>query len=354
MKYITLVLAVVLFSCNNSDKEEKKSQSHVKESKSTARNVDSRKIKKAVKKNESGKNSIPVKNVNPLDNVVKPVARKSITKLLSSGNGKKQKLRYRFAKTFNANMKILMKMGMGIVIDGKPLPKNTIPSMEMVMNFKTIDVRKDGTLIYDFNTTKAYAAATTGISPAQVEMTNKGLNAMVGFSGTVEVDSRGLTKKVDYRLPPNLPPHMKKSMQNIRQQIENMGVAFPEEAIGVNGTWEVVSQIISEGLVIENKATYKLVSLKGDTGSLEVTISQSAPAQKYPSTSLPPGIEMYLKDWKSTGGGKVEFELTKPTVKSSAKMNMSMKNEVTQKATGAKQNMDMTINIELSFAPEKN
>jgi hypothetical protein len=168
-----------------------------------------------------------------------------------------------------------------------------------------------------------------------------------GLSGTATISSRGLSKGLEFKSPAGGNPQARQLMDQMKGFVAQLIAPFPEEAVGPGARWEAKIPIKSQGITIEQTATYELVSLEGERLTTKSTVVQHAANQKIESPAMP-GMKMDLSKMVGNGSGERTFDLAhllpvagteKAHSESSMAMNMG----------GQKQPMTMKMDINFQF-----
>jgi hypothetical protein len=126
-----------------------------------------------------------------------------------------------------------------------------------------------------------------------------------------------------------------------------LAAPLPEEAVGPGAKWEVKMPIKTQGMTIDQTATYEVVSLEGENLTTKSTIVQQAANQKIQNPAMP-GIKLDLSKMTGKGSSERTFDLAKllPTagtgkVHTDTAMSMNM--------GGQKQAMTMKMDMDVQF-----
>jgi len=87
-----------------------------------------------------------------------------------------------------------------------------------------------------------------------------------------------------------------------------MTLPLPAEAIGPGAKWEVKMPLESQGMKINQAATYELVSIEGERVTIKSTTVQSAASQKIQNPAMP-GLKLDLTKMTGQGTGETTLDL---------------------------------------------
>ncbi|WP_198104591.1 DUF6263 family protein, partial [Clostridioides difficile] len=77
--------------------------------------------------------------------------------------------------------------------------------------------------------------------------------------------------------PQGASPQTEQMLEQIRQQTRDIAAPFPEEEVGKGAKWERTTKAENAGQKAQQKETYTLVDLTGDTGKIEFVVVQNTP-----------------------------------------------------------------------------
>jgi hypothetical protein len=117
-------------------------------------------------------------------------------------------------------------------------------------------------------------------------------------------------------------------MVQMKEAFAHVTLPLPEEAIGPGAKWEVKMPLESQGMKINQVATYELVSVEGDLLTVKSTVTQNASNQKVQSPVMP-ALKLDLKKMAGTGNAEVKVDLaqlmvSQGTIDSHTELSMEM------------------------------
>lgn len=267
----------------------------------------------------------------------KPGPNAPTVKVLSTGKGKKQKLRYQLTKGLKQTLVTDMTMDMQMKTPQMPLDMK-MPTMRMIMKLEVSDKLGADEARYKFELTDVDAMKRAGVQEFMVEAMKTELAKAKGMSGTAIVDTRGFNRDATVDFPAGVDANTRQIMQSSMQGVEQMSTPLPAEAVGVGARWEVRQKVDQNGMTIDQVSVFELVELKGDRGTMKVTVKQSAPRQKVAG-----GMGGELLKLESKGTGTIEFDLGKLVPRSSMTLDSDYQMEVQGQKVDA--HMDMSVEI---------
>ena len=274
-----------------------------------------------------------------------PVAVPEQVKLLSNGEMPRRELRYKYkgAKESDMVMELGMtvQMGMGSASPGNPI---VLPTTRITIHMIPKAVSDAGELTYDFEIKGIEVAGDSKAAPPVIAAMKTAMEKIQGTRGSGVVTSTGESKSVSVNLAPDGAPQVRELMERMKQQLGEVAVRLPVDAVGKGAQWERTSGFIANGLMVEQIAKYTLVSLDGDAMKLSIAITQKAQQQEIKASGLPKGAKVYLETFQATGEGEATRDLTKLVGKSTSHVSSKANSRVSQ---GGKDG-PMTMNVEMS------
>jgi hypothetical protein len=211
------------------------------------------------------------------------------------------------------------------------------------------DPTQDCELKYAFTIVSMNLLADSTVPPAVQSKLQTELEKSAGLSGWAIVTSRGLTKQAEFNAPPNASGEVRQMLQSLQQGVRQLATPLPQEAVGVGASWETVSSMTTDQVRLTQTTTYKLTSLAGDKGGIDLTMSQAAPSQAMHPAGVPPEVKVVLESLASTGTGSMKFDLAHLVPSSDAGLETKLVARVT--AQGQDQRMGTRIRMKIGVRP---
>lgn len=226
----------------------------------------------------------------------------SPVKLLSAGAEPRTVLRLQPQPNARQTMTTTLKMEMDMGL-GQPMK---MPAIIMPMEVTVKSVSSEGDITYEIVMGEVGLAEDPDALPQVAEAMKASLGGVKGITVTATMSNRGFSKDSDLTVPSDADPQMRQTLDQLQETWSNIAAQLPEEAVGVGARWEVRQPLQSQGMKINQTATYELVSLDGDRLSTAVTMTQSASNQKIQNPAMP---QMKLDVTKLTGSGRGNLTL---------------------------------------------
>jgi hypothetical protein len=232
-------------------------------------------------------------------------------------------------------------------VDMGMAPPMKVPEITMTMNLAVKNVSSSGDISYEMTMTDASLADDPAAMPMMVEPMKKALAGLKGLTGKGTVSSRGVSGSVELSIPPGADAQSRQFMDQMKDSFGELGVAFPEEAVGVGGKWEVRQTLERQGMKVDQTNSYELKSINGDQITVSATLLQHAANQKIENPSMP-GFKMDLELMEGKGSGQSTLGLTKPLPQQGT-ASMHTETSMSLDMGGQKQAMKMKADTDVRF-----
>lgn len=240
-----------------------------------------------------------------------------------------------------------MKMAMNVSFAGHQRPPVNIPPMTTTMTVEVKDISTNGDIHYSLSYDDLSLAADTNTPPAVVAAMKTALGSIKGMTSTGVMTSQGLVKSMHANLPAGMPRQLSQVLGQMKESFSSACVPLPDEPIGPGAKWKHTVKIKSQGITMEQTATYELVSIDGDSIKLNSTLSLSAPHQEVHNPAMP-GLKLEVSRLTGAGTGKTTVNLARIMPQSASmteNTDMAMSVNMGQK----KQDMAMKMNVQISM-----
>lgn len=233
------------------------------------------------------------------------------TKLVDAGKDPRKAFRLHLKAGDKQAMIITLKMNMSMATPaaGGAAQSNAVPSIPAIslpVDLAVQDVPANGDITYEMTFEEPGIADEPGTAPATAQAMKALLSGIKGVSATGVVSDRGVTKKVDIKLPSNANPQVRQTVEQITESVSDMGPQLPEEPVGMGAKWEVKSTVKVSGVPLEKTTDFQLISIDGD--HLGTTFTQLATNQKTQNT---PGGGTQMGGIQITNSGSIASDLSK-------------------------------------------
>lgn len=244
------------------------------------------------------------------------------------------------------DMELRMKIGMQMGTNAMP-PIDTPPIV--MTSTVELDAIEGDQLFVSNDVDSVRVLERPGSPAAMLDAMKEAMTGMENFSADTVVSRRGVLLEGTVDVPQDLPAQMQ---QTLDQMIDNLGriqVPFPEEPIGLGATWTASSTMDQSGMELRQVVTYELVARDGNVLDLELALKQALASTEFDPPGLPPGAQVDIGRFESTGNGKLKLDLTRLTpISGETRLDMDLEMDVA--VMGDKQAMKMSMGLDMKVS----
>lgn len=272
-----------------------------------------------------------------------------LVQLLSPGAEPRSELRFSPGVGPQGTLSMSMDMNLTMLMAGMEIPVQ-MPQMTFDMGVDVTEVQPNGDIIYAATVDSVTVAESELLPGAAIDELRSGLSALVGSVSTVRINDRGSTLSSEFTGAADAPPELQEQINTLNKQASNLSVPLPSEAVGVGGSWEVLSIASTNGVRVAQRTVVTLMAHDGGTAVFATTIEQVPADGTLQLPDLPPGAEVEVKRFDSSGTGTATNELDSlvPVV-SSTELTLGMQMIVSTPEAPPQDfgmNMDMVVRTE--------
>jgi hypothetical protein len=271
-------------------------------------------------------------------------------KLLDPGAEPHKALRLHVKAGDKQTVIISVKVNMSMDMPGAPGAGNAapnIPALSLPADVSVQSVAANGDITYQMVFEEPGVAEETNTIPQVAQAMKTALAGFKGLTTTAVISDRGVSKKVDIKMPPDANPQVRQTVDQMKENMMSMGSLFPEEPIGTGAKWQVKMPVKSSGMTVEQTTDYQLASIDGDHLSTTFTQTQSAANQKMQNPSMG-ATQMNVLQMTNSMTGNIASDLSKlMPLQATMDGHTEMNAEIT--AAGKKQPMSMKIGMNLTM-----
>ena len=230
----------------------------------------------------------------------------SQVKLLSAGAEPRKALRLHPKPGDKQTLTMTIKVGVAMKMGATENPPASMPPITMTLETTVKDVAGD--ITYDMVLKNAAVRDDPSAQPQMAAAMKAVVGNMKEISATVTISDRGVKKDTQMNVPAGTDPQAAQVIDQVKQSFASISSPLPEEEIGPGARWEARTPLKSEGMNIDQTATYELVSLEGDVMTARSTVTQRAANQKIQSPAMP-GMKIDLIQMTGQGSGTLTQDL---------------------------------------------
>jgi hypothetical protein len=267
--------------------------------------------------------------------------------LLEAGPEPRKVLRLHPSPGDKQTLVLTVKMVMETKLGAVETPATKVPPIKMTMDATVKEVSDTGDITCELVMGDISVSDEPGGTPGVAEAMKAVFAGAKGLSGTGTISSRGISKGFEFKSPAGSNPQARQLMDQMKGFVTQLIAPFPEEAIGPGARWEAKIPINSQGMTMDQTATYEAVSLEGERLTTKSALVQHAANQKIENPAMP-GMKMDLTKMVGNGSGERTFDLghllpVAGTEKAHSETSMTMN------MGGQKQAMTMKMDLNLKF-----
>ncbi len=264
-------------------------------------------------------------------------------KLLEPGAEPRKELRLHPKPGDKQAFTMTLKMAMAMKAGEMPEQMVKMPPIKLTMDVTVKNVSTQGDITYELVMGEATVSDEAGVMPQVAEAMKSAFAGLKGKSGKGTISNRGLSKGLEFKAPPGADPQLGQMMDEMKQSFADLTVPLPEEAVGPGARWEVKMPLKSQGMTIDETATYKLVSLEGERVTTRSAVSQTAGNQKIQSPAMP-GLKVDLTKMTGNGTADVTSDLGQ-LLPLTGTADLHTERAMGMNAGGQKQSMTMKMDV---------
>lgn len=231
---------------------------------------------------------------------VEPGAPAADVRLVSEGEGARRELRYSPRIGALTSVEVGASERVSVTAGGLVMPEMVEPTRVTVVTMRADDVA-GGSIEALVRIDEATIEETDGATPRLVDLRERTQVMMKGLTSVTRLSVRGLGSGVDFGETPIRAPEGRSARTTLERDLSMLVVAFPEEAIGVGGVWEVRRAIVYSDVDVLETRRLTLEAIDGDELTIGVEIEWSTP-----------GAEPGEARVTGTGDGRLVVGLSSP------------------------------------------
>jgi hypothetical protein len=231
-------------------------------------------------------------------------------KLLSDGSEPRKVLRLHPVAGDKQSLAMSTKTAMTMMMGDTPTPAMKMPVMQLNLDVTVKNVAANGDITYEMLMGDATVASDPEVLPQVAEAMKASVARFHGLSGTGTLSDRGINLGTEIKIPADADAQARQTLDQLKESLSSTAAPLPEEAVGPGAQWEVKSKLKSQGMTIDQTATYEVVSIEEGRITLKCTLAQNAANQKIQSPAMP-GLKVDLNKMTGTGTGSTAVDLGK-------------------------------------------
>lgn len=262
-------------------------------------------------------------------------------RVLDAGDTPRKPLRLRLTAGSTASTELQTEIKLTQNAGGR---SRTIASPPIVITITTrvTEVTPDGDATISFTYDEARAKQPGTFPRDQLEQAQEQLDAIEGISGTLSITPTGIATSGTFDIPSDVNATTRQLLEQFEDQITQISVPLPEEAIGKGARWEATQDLELAGATLRQTARYTLKKRTNDRITLEVSVKQRADDQTIDSAQ---GSVDLIRS-RGSGKGASVIDLARPIPRSAVLLV-----EVKQRLRSGGQTINQTVKTEVELRP---
>jgi hypothetical protein len=268
--------------------------------------------------------------------------------LINAGSGDSKALRISADAGHEENNRMSMDIKMSMSMGPMGKMDMPLPTMIIDMNTKVLSVADNGDLTSTVEVMAIDVGEATGMMAGMEGELKDTLQEMVGLKGEVVTSATGFVLSGGFEAPPNASNEVMDQLKSMNDSLGNSSVPVPSEPIAPGAVWETLMRDQSNGMDIVQHGRAELTGWEGGDALIEMTLTQMLADMSPDLPDMPPGAEVEIKRFESSGSGSVRMRtgFVNP-VDATSTVHLEMQMNV--KAEGQEMDMDMTTDLTANF-----
>jgi hypothetical protein len=240
-------------------------------------------------------------------------SREAVVTLKSAGAAPRSPLRLTLASGSTAATTLQLTESLDQSVGGRPTNSVSVPPIRFGLHTNVGSVSGNGSAPIDYtysDVTVVDDGSVTAAQRTQLETALAPLTSLTG-SGTLTARNQILDSKVTGTEA--LDPSLAQITDQFSDQVGEVAVPFPREAVGVGARWRGESSLRVSGISTEQTYDYTLRSRDGNVVVFDFAYTQTAPRQRVKLPGVPSNAKVQILRYRVVGRGSMTVDLTQPT-----------------------------------------
>ena len=231
-------------------------------------------------------------------------------RMLAAGSEPRRVLRFQPVVGQREELSMTLNTGMSMGGGEAQSAMINMPAMKFLLGLQPKELTASGDIHYEMQIEEVEVLAAADSLPGAAETMRASLKGIKGlvFTGTMAV--QGFNKKTDAKFPADADPQTRAAIESMKESFANSQFVLPQEAVGAGAKWEVKQKVKSQGMNIDQTATFTLDAVEGNILSIKSTLTQQAANQKIANPMMPQ-MKVDLSKLTGTGSTTMTVDLTK-------------------------------------------
>jgi hypothetical protein len=224
--------------------------------------------------------------------------------MLNAGAAPFQKLRYELAAMAPEKLRMDVRVTKQADFGHGKFPEAAIPGLRVQVSLVPLPRPQGDHLTYQVAVETAELLKES-YNPTFRATFEQGAQSLIGVKGALTVNDRGLVQDLSVDLPTTLPKLMDPLAHGLRSAISEALVPLPEEEVGLGGSWQLKTSLLSP-YAIEQKKIFRVAGKATAGLELEIELAQLARSQPVRESRI---SKMILESFAGDGRGSAQLRL---------------------------------------------
>nr|HEX4317005.1 hypothetical protein [Kofleriaceae bacterium] len=216
----------------------------------------------------------------------------------NTGVEPRRELRYHVAKGVARSLQLAIDIDMDIPGQFS----GPLPTMRMIGDLAFGDAKPDGSVPMTMTVHDIHLADRPG-SPPQAALIQKRLGVLEGFVLHGDLSPLGAMANVTTDTK-NVPPDLRAQLDAMTQNLQQIALPLPAEAVGVGATWDLSKSTEQGSMKLTTVTHFTVTKLDGDVVGFHTAVEVSAPKQTLDGSTQ---VELDSVTGGGSGDGTVDL-----------------------------------------------
>lgn len=264
---------------------------------------------------------------------------RATVRLLDPGAEPWQAFRYEPVMGQAEQASIVTRMTSSATINGMDTPPQKLPAMTLKVRQTPEETSESENVLVSFE----FVGLDIEESGPMTGALRDAMAPIVGVRGSGEVTPRGETIRFEPDGAQDAGP-MQEQIDSMSSQAARLGIIFPEEPVGLGGSWEIDAALTNSGMQMRQTVVATLDAIDDETLTIGITLTQSADPQDVEAPNLPQGARMRLTSLTGSGTGSMKVDPAR-LIPLSSSIATETSFDITVNMQGGEQPMSQSINM---------
>lgn len=267
--------------------------------------------------------------------------------LEAPGDEPRRELRLHPAAGTRETLELGIGMRIGMKNGAQEIPSIPVPVTKTRMRAEVEEVGADGVMKVRHVAEAVEVIPGPDTPPAVVEQVRANVEPLARYRALVLMDGRGTVLGGEVELARDLPPMVRQTMQQMTENLGQLTVPLPQQAVGVGARWSSTQEVSQNGMQLRQVGHYTLAALEGEHAVIEATLSQELVD---PSVNPPGmlGVTARVGEFRSSGRSTIELDLDR-LMPRQVSITMDVHMTMDTSVLGQTQHVEMDMGLDMTM-----